>query len=375
MKKSRYTAAVLGLTVLLAAGCQQPTPATEPPTEPSEPPTSIVTEPSTTPATDPVLTGWQEANGKRYYYDENGDLYLGWLTMENATYYLDFDGAAATGWVDIGDHTYFFGDDDAMHTGWLEDGGKTYCFQDNGIMTQGWAEINGKRYYFAGDGAMHTGWLYRDDTAYYFLPDGSGAVGSVEIDGKTFHFNPSGVYVILVNPWNYLPEDYEAEIVYVEGEPISAECADALKQMLAACRADGCEPVFLSGHRSMELQTGLYNDNIQKYLNRGYDYDTAVELAGQSVAIPGTSEHQLGLAVDIVDNYNWNLDESQEDTATQKWLMEHCWEYGFILRYPNGTTDITGIIYEPWHYRYVGVEISMELRDLGITLEEYLGAA
>ena len=107
----------------------------------------------------------------------------------------------------------------------------------------------------------------------------------------------------------------------------------------------------------------------------GYSYDEAYAEASKSVAIPGTSEHQLGLAVDIVDNSNWNLNTSQEKTKTQKWLMEHCWEYGFILRFPNGTTDITGIIYEPWHYRYVGVEISMELRDLGITLEEYLGAA
>ena len=370
MKKLRYAAAVLGLTVLLAAGCQNPTP-TEPPTEPpTAPPTSAPTDPPT----DPILTGWQEENGKRYYYDEKGTPYIGWLTTEVGTYYLDLDGAAATGWLDIGNHTYFFEETGKMHTGWLEENRNRYYFQVNGTMAQGWTHIDGKQYHFGADGAAATGWLYRDDKAYYFLPDGSGAVGAVEIDGSTCHFSPSGVYVILVNPWNFLPEGYETEIVDVEGEPISAECADALKAMLAACREDGFEPVFLSGNRTMDLQEYLFENRVQRFEDEGYDYETAVELASQVVAVPGTSEHQLGLAVDIVDNYNWNLDESQEDTETQQWLMEHCWEYGFILRYPNGTTDVTGIIYEPWHYRYVGVEIALELRDLGITLEEYLGA-
>ena len=90
------------------------------------------------------------------------------------------------------------------------------------------------------------------------------------------------------------------------------------------------------------------------------------------MAIPGTSEHQLGLAVDIIDNRNWNLNESQAQMPTQKWLMEHSWRYGWILRYPNEKSEITGIIYEPWHYRYVGKEIAAEIHDLGVCLEEYL---
>ena len=371
MKKKRYVLAALALSALLAAGCQPSTP-TAPPSEPTAAPTAAPTEPSTEA---PAKTGWQEENGRRYYYDESGKQYLGWLTDGGHTYYLDFDGAAATGWLDIGSHTYYFGDTGAMHTGWLTEDGRTYYFQNNGVMAQGFLRIDGKQYHFSGDGAMHTGWFYRDGKTYYFLSDGSAAVGAVEIDGDTYHFNPHGVRVILVNPWNYLPEGYETELVEIEDMDISTECSDALIAMLAACRADGCEPVLISGNRTWATQQSLYDNNVQKYLNRGYDHDTAVELAGRSVAIPGTSEHQLGLAVDIVDNYNWNLDESQENTATQKWLMEHCWEYGFILRYPNGTTDITGIIYEPWHYRYVGVEIALELRSLGITLEEYLGAA
>ena len=94
--------------------------------------------------------------------------------------------------------------------------------------------------------------------------------------------------------------------------------------------------------------------------------------AAKEVAVPGTSEHQLGLAVDIVDTQNQVLNRAQEDTAVQQWLMEHCYEYGFILRYPQDKSDDTGIIYEPWHYRYVGTEAALAIRDQGVTLEEYL---
>ena len=105
---------------------------------------------------------------------------------------------------------------------------------------------------------------------------------------------------------------------------------------------------------------------------QGYAQTDAEEEAGKVVARPGTSEHQLGLAVDIVDLDNQNLDETQEDTAVQQWLMAHSWEYGFILRYPGGKSEITGIIYEPWHYRYVGRDAAAEIYAQGVCLEEYL---
>ena len=95
--------------------------------------------------------------------------------------------------------------------------------------------------------------------------------------------------------------------------------------------------------------------------------------AGTVVAVPGTSEHQLGLAVDLVDANMQDLTSAQESTETQKWLMANSWRYGFIHRYPNGKTDITGIIYEPWHYRYVGKDAAQEIFNRDITLEEYLG--
>ena len=95
-------------------------------------------------------------------------------------------------------------------------------------------------------------------------------------------------------------------------------------------------------------------------------------LAGTVVAVPGTSEHELDLAFDLVDDSYRNLDDAQEETPVQKWLMENSWEYGFILRYPNSKSDVTGIIYEPWHYRYVGKHIAKEIYNSGLCLEEYL---
>ena len=101
----------------------------------------------------------------------------------------------------------------------------------------------------------------------------------------------------------------------------------------------------------------------------------APQAAARVVALPGTSEHQLGLAVDIVDANMQDLTDEQENTATQKWLMPNSWRYGFIHRYPNSKTDITGIIYEPWHYRYVGKDAAQDIFNRDITLEEYLGKA
>ena len=100
--------------------------------------------------------------------------------------------------------------------------------------------------------------------------------------------------------------------------------------------------------------------------------EEAPKEAALTVAVPGTGEHELGLAADLMDESYPYLDEEQENTPTQRWLMENSWRYGFILRYPNGSTEITGILYEPWHYRYVGRGPAEEICRMGVTLEEYL---
>ncbi len=181
-------------------------------------------------------------------------------------------------------------------------------------------------------------------------------------------------YLVLVNPWHPLPEDYQFELTTVTGKyKIDSRCADALKQFLADCKAAGHTPYICSAYRTWDDQVYLFDKKVKSFTSKGYSEEEAKILAAKETAVPGTSEHQLGLAADILCQSRPWLDDGQANTATQKWLMANCHKYGFILRYPKGTTPITGIIYEPWHYRYVGVEIATEIMTKGITLEEYLG--
>ena len=180
--------------------------------------------------------------------------------------------------------------------------------------------------------------------------------------------------LILVNPWHKLPEGYTVETTtLLNGESIDSRCYSALSQMLNDCQEQsGGIPIVCSSYRPHEKQVLLYDDQVKSLMSAGKTKEEAEKEAGTVVAVPGTSEHELGLAVDICDSENQLLDESQADTNTQKWLMENCWKYGFILRYPKNKSDITGIIYEPWHYRYVGNEVAREIQESGICLEEYL---
>lgn len=179
--------------------------------------------------------------------------------------------------------------------------------------------------------------------------------------------------LVLVNPWNEIDAEYTPLLKTVEdGFRLDRRCADALEKMLFDCREAGHFPVICSAYRTREYQQALFDRKVERVMATGVSMYEAPEIAAMSVAVPGTSEHQLGLAVDLIDYFYTNLDEGQERTGTQKWLMANCTDYGFILRYPNGTTDITGIIYEPWHYRYVGKAAAREITELGITFEEYL---
>lgn len=179
----------------------------------------------------------------------------------------------------------------------------------------------------------------------------------------------------VVNPWNPLPEDWVSDLVVcdLEGRKIDSRCYEAFEEMMDACRDAGYAPFLCSAYRTQETQQSLYDNKVQRLINSGMSEDEAKVEAAKTVAIPGTSEHQLGLAVDIVDANMQDLTDEQENTGTQKWLMANSWRYGFIHRYPNDKTDITGIIYEPWHYRYVGKAAAQDIFNRDITLEEYTG--
>lgn len=180
-------------------------------------------------------------------------------------------------------------------------------------------------------------------------------------------------FLLLVNKWHYQPDGYEVEPVTLpNGQQIGSQCYDQLMKMLEDCGEAGGTPIVCSGYRPHQYQVGLFDEQTNRWLYAGYGQEEAEELAATAVAVPGTSEHELGLAADIYSSENLNLDESQVDTFTQQWLMENCWHYGFILRYPKDKSEITGIIFEPWHYRYVGYEHAEKIHRAEICLEEYL---
>jgi len=181
-------------------------------------------------------------------------------------------------------------------------------------------------------------------------------------------------YLVLVNKDNPITDGYVPKLAYVDGRThqVDERIVDALSSMLKDCRKNGLDPLICSSYRTNETQVSLFESMVKRYKNQGMSNKEAVNAAKIIVAYPGTSEHQLGLAVDIVSTKYQLLDEKQEQTKVYQWLKKHCAEYGFIVRYPDGKTDITGIIYEPWHFRYVGVEVAKEIMSKGITLEEYL---
>lgn len=191
---------------------------------------------------------------------------------------------------------------------------------------------------------------------------------------KTTYARQDEWNLVLVNPWNSLPEGFTVETTsLLNGESVDSRCYSALKQMLDDCQAkSGGIPIVCSSYRPHDKQVRLFKEQVAKNMNDGMTREEAEKEAGTVVAVPGTSEHEIGLAVDICDSENQLLDESQANTDTQKWLMDNCWDYGFILRYPVSKSEITGIIYEPWHYRYVGVEAAKEIQARGVCLEEYL---
>lgn len=180
--------------------------------------------------------------------------------------------------------------------------------------------------------------------------------------------------LLLVNPWTPLPEDFlPGELVPVQNDQaVDARAYPDLQDMLGDMSQAGLSPLICSSYRSQERQQELYDNKVQRVMAEGVSLEAAQAEAARWVARPGTSEHQTGLAVDIVSLSNQMLDETQESTPEFQWLAENAWKYGFILRYPSDKSEKTGIAYEPWHFRFVGKEAAEEMHDLGLCLEEYL---
>lgn len=180
--------------------------------------------------------------------------------------------------------------------------------------------------------------------------------------------------LILANKDNPLPADYAPDLAYLEGGSyqMQSEAAAAFDRMKNAANATGLQLMACSTYRSVERQTELFNAEIQKWMGQGMDEAAAREQAATVVMVPGCSEHNTGLAVDVGSITNQRVAEDFENEPEFAWLQEHAAEYGFILRYPADKVEVTGVTYEPWHYRYVGVENAQKIKESGLCLEEYL---
>ncbi len=179
----------------------------------------------------------------------------------------------------------------------------------------------------------------------------------------------------LVNRDNILPDDYVPKLApAVESDPDSKKLdyrvAPYYNEMYLAAKKDGITLTTVSGYRSYSLQKNNFENKISTYMNQGMGRTQATQKAAEIILPPGTSEHNFGVAMDIC-----SLEQSFENTKEFKWLCENAENYGFILRYTKEKQSITKIIYEPWHWRFVGVENAKKINASGLCLEEYLGKA
>ncbi len=202
----------------------------------------------------------------------------------------------------------------------------------------------------------------------------SNALGLTADEARALLADP---LMVLVNHTNKMPDDYtfdtkECGSATAVNKTLQTVACDAFLEMQKAAAADGVTVWMQSGYRSVKYQTSLYERKTKYYLDKGYDNATAKEKAAAVVNPPGYSEHNCGLAADLNSPEHTGLDEGFENTAAFRWLCAHAGDYGFILRYPKDAEDKTEIIYEPWHWRYVGVENAARINASGLCFEEYI---
>lgn len=204
----------------------------------------------------------------------------------------------------------------------------------------------------------------------------SDAVPEVKIIDAEQAVNDPLWNLILVNRMNELNGDMRIEKTKFDTQYVDSRAAGAYQELCDAAKKDGITLYLRSGYRSVSTQQTNYNADVERNIQKGFTREEAVKLTEQYYARAGQSEHHTGLAFDIITpeyhNDIYTLDERFAETEAYAWLIKNCADYGFILRYPKDKVSITLINYEPWHYRYVGVEHAKEIMSKSICLEEYL---
>jgi len=212
--------------------------------------------------------------------------------------------------------------------------------------------------------------LEENDAAAGVERDGDGQVALDDVV-----FDKDDWRLLLINKQHPIPDDYTFKLGTIKG---SMKCDERIIEdllaMLQGAKDDGINLVICSPYRDLNRQEVLFNRKIKTYMGKGMSYIEAYKISSQAVTVPGASEHQIGLALDIVCDTYSSLNEGFADTEAGQWLQEHSHEYGFTLRYPKGKEYITSIEYEPWHFRYVGKEAATVMKEKGICLEEFVGS-
>lgn len=335
-----------------------------------------------------MLTGWQETPEGIYYLNEDGSAWVGWMEDLNDYRYFDETGLMATGWLDIDDSSFYMDEDGRLVTGWVEL--EERLDEDEIERLQKKADSEGKKlyieprnilYYFREDGIMATGWMQIGQNDYYFQPAGQklsngriltagqAARGRVQtVDQGVCYFSSNGKLIPILNKWNSYKSFYSPNLYDKTSgaSKMTQECSEALTNLMNAARSAG---KWLSVHKAYldEKNSNLQYTNGMK--KAGGDEAEALKI----VSPAAYDEHRLGTTVDLLPSSYYTYDTeklAQDDTI--KWLMENCWKYGFILRYPQEFEAMTGIPFRPWQYRYVGVDVAEEIYNSKTCLEGYI---
>lgn len=210
-----------------------------------------------------------------------------------------------------------------------------------------------------------------EDNSKYL--DGGTSASDDSTDSTDGKLSKDDWNLILINKHHSIPEGYEVPLGKINA---SMQCDERiipdLLDMLQAAKDDGVSLIICSPYRDINRQKVLFDRKIKKYMKQGMSYLEAYQLSSQTVTVPGASEHQIGLAIDFLTNNYSSLNVGFGETEAGKWLAAHGYEYGFILRYPKDKEYITGIEFEPWHFRYVGKEAAALIQEQGLTLEEFI---
>ena len=213
------------------------------------------------------------------------------------------------------------------------------------------------------------GWVRSD-----YLGSGDDSDGGGDDDSDAPLTVPTGSWAaILVNPSHLLPDDFSVSVAYFEGGQVDKRILAISKRMFADAKEDGVTLRLVDAYRSYARQNALYQKKVNSYIAKGYSRKAAEKEAATITARPNTSEHQTGLALDIVTPSYTSRDKGFARTEAFRWLDAHAQDYGFTMRYKADKVSIAKVIYEPWHWRFVGVKAAKAMKRSGQCYEEYLG--